>query len=82
VADVYDALTSHRPYRRAFEQEHAVRLMAADTGRHFDPDILTRFFRLVPALRQATEGDSSEENGRVLYRPFRLTPVPRPTLPR
>jgi putative nucleotidyltransferase with HDIG domain len=79
VADVYDALTSHRPYRRAFPQEDALRLMAADTGRAFDPDILLRFFRVVPGLEQAVDG--SAENGGA-HRPFRLTPTPRPALPR
>jgi putative nucleotidyltransferase with HDIG domain len=78
VADVYDALTSHRPYRRAFPQDDALRLMAADTGRAFDPDILLRFFRVVPGLAQAV--DSSAENGGA-HRPFRLTPTPRPALP-
>lgn len=50
VADVYDALTSHRPYRRAYEPADAQRLMQGDMGRHFDPDILDRFFRLLPGL--------------------------------
>ena len=50
VADVYDALTSQRPYRRAFETREALQLMSADAGRQFDPEILTRFFRLVPRL--------------------------------
>lgn len=54
VADVYDALTSHRPYRRAFDHDHALGLMAADIGRQFDPEILTRFFRIVPILRPPT----------------------------
>jgi putative nucleotidyltransferase with HDIG domain len=47
VADVYDALSSHRPYRKAFEPREALRLMQADSGRHFDPDILSRFVRIV-----------------------------------
>ena len=47
VADVYDALTTARPYRKAFETRDALRLMAADVGRQFDPDILSRFFRLM-----------------------------------
>ncbi|HEU4996254.1 MAG TPA: HD domain-containing phosphohydrolase [Gemmatimonadaceae bacterium] len=50
VADVYDALTSHRPYRRAYEPADAQRLMQGDMGRHFDPEILDRFFRLLPGL--------------------------------
>jgi putative nucleotidyltransferase with HDIG domain len=50
VADVFDALTSDRPYRRAFEMRDALRLMQADSGRQFDPDILSRFFRVVMPL--------------------------------
>lgn len=75
VADVYDALTSHRPYRRAFEQEHALRLMAADTGRAFDPEILDRFFRIVPTLGGGDDGVLLED-GRP-QRSLRLTPAPR-----
>jgi putative nucleotidyltransferase with HDIG domain len=47
VADVYDALTSHRPYRRAFERRDAIQLMQADAGRQFDPAILARFLRIL-----------------------------------
>jgi HD-GYP domain-containing protein (c-di-GMP phosphodiesterase class II) len=50
VADVYDALTSQRPYRRAFETRDALQLMSADVGRQFDPEILARFLRIVPRL--------------------------------
>jgi putative nucleotidyltransferase with HDIG domain len=53
VADVYDALTSHRPYRRAFSRGDALRLMQADTGRQFDPDVLARFLRVVHELPDA-----------------------------
>lgn len=49
IADVYDALTSQRPYRQAFAPRDALRLMQADVGRHFDPEILSRFFRVVVA---------------------------------
>ncbi len=47
VADVYDALTTARPYRKAFATADALRLMQADIGRQFDPEVLTRFFRLM-----------------------------------
>ena len=38
VADVFDALTSDRVYRKAFSVKEAVRMMRAERGRHFDPD--------------------------------------------
>lgn len=47
VADVFDALTSQRPYRHAFAARDALRLMQADAGRHFDPEVLNRFLRII-----------------------------------
>ena len=50
VADVYDALTTHRPYRPAFSAADALAAMRADRGRVFDPDILDRFAAIVEQL--------------------------------
>jgi len=47
LADVFDALTSERPYKPAFEVEHAVSLMRDERGRHFDPDYLDLFLTMV-----------------------------------
>lgn len=43
VADVFDALTTRRPYKEAFSLERAVEIMAAGRGSHFDPAILDLF---------------------------------------
>jgi putative nucleotidyltransferase with HDIG domain len=53
VADVYDALTTHRPYRAAYSREEALEAMHADRGRVFDPDLLDRFTRIVCDLPPA-----------------------------
>lgn len=37
VADVFDALTSERPYKKAWPLEEAVRFLEEGRGRHFDP---------------------------------------------
>ena len=50
VADVYDALTTHRPYRPAYASADALAAMRADRGRVFDPDILDRFAGIVEKL--------------------------------
>jgi putative nucleotidyltransferase with HDIG domain len=50
VADVYDALTTNRPYRAAFSPVDALAAMRADRGRVFDPDILDRFSAIVESL--------------------------------
>jgi putative two-component system response regulator len=43
VADVFDALTSDRPYRAAFSLETAIEMMRAERGTHFDPTVLDVF---------------------------------------
>src|SRR6185436_10495389 len=43
VADVFDALTSHRPYRRAFPIDKAVEIMRGERGGHFDPRLVDLF---------------------------------------
>ncbi|MDX6660527.1 MAG: cyclic di-GMP phosphodiesterase [Solirubrobacteraceae bacterium] len=43
VADVFDALTSDRPYRPRFSRAEAVEMMRADRGSHFDPRVLDAF---------------------------------------
>jgi putative two-component system response regulator len=40
VADVFDALTSHRVYRPAFPVRSALEIMDADRGKHFEPRLL------------------------------------------
>ncbi|MGC4042593.1 MAG: diguanylate cyclase [Armatimonas sp.] len=49
VADVYDALTSDRPYRPGWTHERAVALIEKETGKHFDPEIVVAFLRVMDA---------------------------------
>ncbi len=44
IADVFDALTSERPYKRAFETELAFEIIRAGRGKHFDPEVVEAFF--------------------------------------
>ncbi|HJR79127.1 MAG TPA: HD domain-containing phosphohydrolase [Anaerolineales bacterium] len=46
VVDVWDALTSNRPYRRAWTHENALDYIREQSGRHFDPKIVDLFFRV------------------------------------
>lgn len=43
IADVFDALTSQRRYKRAFSFDEAIAIMAGERGTHFDPDLLDAF---------------------------------------
>ena len=39
LADVYDALTSQRPYKPAFSHDKSMEILRGERGRHFDPDV-------------------------------------------
>jgi HD-GYP domain-containing protein (c-di-GMP phosphodiesterase class II) len=47
IADVFDALTSHRVYRKAFSVEKAVEMMLEESDRHFDPVLLHAFMEVL-----------------------------------
>ncbi|MBM3145005.1 MAG: GAF domain-containing protein [Chloroflexi bacterium] len=46
VVDVYDALTSDRPYRKAWAKEKALEHIRSEAGTHFDPRVVEAFLRL------------------------------------
>lgn len=50
VVDVFDALTSKRPYKAPWPVQDALRKMEAEAGRHFDPQLLAHFRDIAPAL--------------------------------
>lgn len=50
IVDVFDALTSSRPYKDAFSFDAAVRILAEGRGNHFDPDLLDVFDRIASGL--------------------------------
>jgi putative nucleotidyltransferase with HDIG domain len=43
VADVWDALTSERPYRKAWTEEEAFEHIVSNAGKHFDPQVVELF---------------------------------------
>jgi len=43
IADVYDALTTDRPYRAGFSQDKAMSIMRSETGKMFDPELFEVF---------------------------------------
>jgi putative two-component system response regulator len=44
IVDVYDALVSERPYKKAFSDEEAVQIIMDNAGAHYDPKIAEVFF--------------------------------------
>ena len=53
VADVFDALTSKRPYKEAMGFEETMAILAQGRGTHFDPEILDAFVKIAPSLYEA-----------------------------
>ena len=51
IADVFDALTSKRPYKRAWTEEEALDFLREQKGRHFDPALVDLFIEQMPAVR-------------------------------
>lgn len=43
LADVFDALTSHRPYKKAWSFDDALNLLKDESGKHFDPKLVNIF---------------------------------------
>jgi len=50
IADVFDALTSKRPYKNAWPVEEAVDLMLKSAGKQFDPQLIPLFIEVLPEI--------------------------------
>ncbi|MFP5516426.1 HD domain-containing phosphohydrolase [Azospirillum sp. B21] len=63
IADVFDALTSRRPYKDPMPFAAAMDILHAGAGGHFDPDMLARFAAIAEGLhgRLTTLGDVGVE---------------------
>jgi putative two-component system response regulator len=55
VADVFDALTTHRVYRKAFGLPDAVKIMKEGRGSHFDADLLDLFITHLDEVLQVKQ---------------------------
>lgn len=64
VADVFDALTSKRPYKEAFSNERAFSLLEAGMGRHFDPVLVDVFLEQHERIR-SIQRDFQQKSGTV-----------------
>jgi PAS domain S-box-containing protein len=47
VVDVWDALSSDRPYRKAWDREKIEQYLIAESGKHFDPKVVGVFLKMV-----------------------------------
>lgn len=60
VADVFDSLTNHRPYKKAWPLDETLGFITGEKGRHFDPDCVEALFSVL--------SDSEKHNSLALWR--------------
>jgi len=61
VADVFDALTSKRPYKDAWPADKAVRYLVDQRGQHFDPELIPLFERSLPQVLEIMNRYADEQ---------------------
>jgi putative two-component system response regulator len=65
IADVYDALTSSRPYKKAFSHEKSMQIILENGGTHFDTNLVQIFERHAEEIKRvAMQVNESEELAR------------------
>jgi putative two-component system response regulator len=62
IADVFDALTSERPYKKAWTVEAALQMIDEGAGTHFDPALIQPFKTALPDML-LIKAQYAEENG-------------------
>jgi putative two-component system response regulator len=55
IADVFDALTSERPYKKAWSVEDAIKVLEEESGKHFDPSLVPLFKEILPQVLEIKE---------------------------
>jgi putative two-component system response regulator len=65
IADVFDALTTTRPYKKAFPLDYSLEILEKSRGAHFDPDVVGAFFSIkeeILSIRMKYDEPDSEKN--------------------
>ncbi len=62
IADVFDALTSERPYKKAWTVEKAVDVINKDAGTHFDPELTPIFQAILPKALEIKQQYAEDPN--------------------
>jgi len=62
IADVYDALVSDRPYKKAFPHEEAVRIISEGKGTHFEPTLVDLFLKVANEFNSIAKSFKHEDD--------------------
>jgi HD-GYP domain-containing protein (c-di-GMP phosphodiesterase class II) len=61
IADVFDALTSERPYKKPLTLEETMKILEQGRGVHFDPKLLDAFAVIAPELHRKYAGREGDD---------------------
>lgn len=61
IADVYDALTSERPYKKAWTEQQALDFLQQQSGIHFDPELVPLFSQCLEQVREVQQRFTDNE---------------------
>ncbi len=61
ISDVYDALSSKRVYKEAWDEEDVLLEIKNASGKKFDPEVVDAFFKVLPTLRSIRERYPDED---------------------
>lgn len=68
IVDVFDALTSKRPYKDSWTLDDAIAMLKRDSGSHFDPQLMETFVTIAPALYNEVKGFEEHQMVTILQR--------------
>ncbi|MBE3064750.1 MAG: two-component system response regulator, partial [Spirochaetes bacterium] len=78
IADVFDALTTKRPYKEPFTVEKALAIVREGREKHFHPEVVDAFFSITDEILRIRR-DNGDEGESALFRLTRM--AENPTVP-
>ena len=61
LADVYDALSSKRVYKEAWDEDQVLETIKSEKGKQFDPDVVDSFFEILEVIRSIAQRYPDED---------------------
>ena len=61
VVDVFDALTTARPYKDAWPVDETIDYLLAERGRHFEPRLVDHFVDVLPEILMIKEKHAEQD---------------------
>jgi len=61
IADVFDALTTKRPYKEVWPLDQVMQTLQASSGSHFEPQLVGHFVRILPEILAIKDEWASRE---------------------